>query len=78
MWDTMSRQGPGIEGQNTIPLKLISDALKERPGSKGRGKCGNEQRKAQSEWGREALKGRLSHACIPQHHSSQAQQEDFL
>ena len=56
----MSRQGPGIEGQNTILLKLISDGLKERPRSKGREKRGNEQTKAQSEWGREALKGRLS------------------
>ena len=37
MWDTMSRQGPGIEGQNTIPLKLISDALKQRPDQKGGG-----------------------------------------
>ena len=59
-WHMMSMQGPGIEGKNTIPLKLTSNGLKERPGSKGRGECGNEQRKAQSEWGQEALKERLS------------------
>ena len=59
-WHMMSTQGPGTEGQNTIPLKLISNGLKERPRSKGSGGCGNEQRKAQSEWGQEALKGRLS------------------